>query len=78
MWREVESGRPIQATNMQPNHALHLTGAAMLISRDTTLLRRLRQVSLVVRPFSREILFRSAGVCYIGCGDIVDIEQPLS
>jgi hypothetical protein len=31
-----------------PNQALHLTGAAILVSRDTKLLQRPRQVSLVV------------------------------
>jgi hypothetical protein len=28
-----------------PNHALHLTGAALLVSRDIKLLQRPRQVS---------------------------------
>ena len=32
-----------------PNQALHLTGAAILVSRDTTLLQWPWQVSLVVR-----------------------------
>jgi hypothetical protein len=32
-----------------PNQALHLTGAAMLVSRDTTLSQRPRQVSFGVR-----------------------------
>ncbi len=34
---------------MTANQALHLTGAGILVSRDTTLLQRLRQVRLVVR-----------------------------
>ena len=36
-----------------PNQALHLTGAALLVSRDIKLLRRPRQVSLVVRRCQR-------------------------
>ncbi len=33
-----------------PNQALHMTGAAILVSRDTTLLQRPRQVSFIVGP----------------------------
>ena len=35
---------------MGPNQAPHLTGAALLVSRDIKLLQRLRQVSLVDAP----------------------------
>jgi hypothetical protein len=40
---------------IDPNHALHLTGAAILVSRDNTLLQRPRQVSLVVRRRSQRL-----------------------
>jgi hypothetical protein len=33
----------------RPNQARHLTGAAILVSRDIKLLQRPRQVDLVVR-----------------------------
>lgn len=34
----------------RPNQALHLTGAALRVSREIKLLQRPRQLSLIVRP----------------------------
>jgi len=38
-----------------PHKALHLTGAATLVSRDKKLLQRPRQVSLVVKKIYRAL-----------------------
>jgi len=43
---------------MPPNQALHLTRAALLVSRDTTLMQRPRQVSLVVMRQPQEYRHR--------------------
>src|SRR5712692_2856545 len=51
--RMAEQVRAAQAKlrrlRVSPNQALHLTGAAILVFRDTQLLQRPRQVSFVVR-----------------------------
>jgi hypothetical protein len=39
----------VRIAEQPPNQALHLPGAAILVSRDTTSHRRPRQVSFIVR-----------------------------
>ncbi len=42
--------RELKAPSKPPNQALHLTGAAILVSRDTKPLQRPRQVSFSLGP----------------------------